>query len=105
MFVENNNISAESVITEYRINTNYPNSFNASTVISWQFPFPNQVKVQAYDVLGNEIATLVDEKKEAGSYDVVHSAANLPSEVYFYEVQTASLVETKKRYSFAKFES
>jgi hypothetical protein len=75
---------------------NYPNPFNPSTKISWQSPGGDWQTLKVYDVLGNEVATLVDEYKPAGSYEVEWDAKNYPSGVYFYRLQAGSFVETKK---------
>lgn len=76
--------------------TAYPNPFNPSTKIIWQAPVGCWQTLKIYDVLGNEIATLVDEYKPAGSYEVEFNASSLPSGVYFYQLRTDSFVETKK---------
>jgi len=55
--------------TEYVLEQNYPNPFNPSTVISWQSPVGSQQTLKIYDILGNEVATLVDEYKPAGRYE------------------------------------
>ncbi len=83
---------------------NYPNPFNPSTKISWQSPVGSWQTIKIYDVLGNEVATLVDEYKPAGSYEVEFNASTLPSGVYFYQLRTRGpeinsgqgIVETKK---------
>lgn len=75
---------------------NYPNPFNPSTKISWQLPVGGQVTLKVYDVLGNEVATLVDEYKPAGSYEVEFNASGINSGVYFYKLQAGSYTETKK---------
>ncbi len=82
---------------------NYPNPFNPSTVISYQLPVSSNVTLKVFDVLGNEIATLVDEEKPAGSYEVEfnpvsHSreSGNLSSGVYFYTLSASGFSETKK---------
>lgn len=66
--VNENTINASTTYTLYQ---NYPNPFNPSTTISWQVQVGSWVTLKVYDVLGREIATLVDEKREAGSYEVV----------------------------------
>ncbi len=89
---------------EFVLHQNYPNPFNPSTVISWQSPVGSHTKLKIYDVLGNEVATLVDEYKQAGSYEVVFDASRLSSGVYFYRLvansipsgQAGSYIETKK---------
>ena len=75
---------------------NYPNPFNPRTKISWQSPIGSWQTLKVYDVLGNEVATLVDEYKPAGSYEVEFNAANLPSGVYFYQLKAGNFVEAKK---------
>ncbi|MCZ7616513.1 MAG: T9SS type A sorting domain-containing protein, partial [Ignavibacteriaceae bacterium] len=80
----------------YILYQNYRNPFNPSTVISYQLPVSSDVTLKVYDVLGNEVATLVDEYKPAGSYEVKWSASNHSSGVYFYQLHTGNFVETKK---------
>jgi hypothetical protein len=75
---------------------NYPNPFNPSTVISYQLPVSREVTLKVFDVLGNEVATLVNEEKPAGTYELTWYAANLPSGVYFYQLRAGSFVQTKK---------
>jgi hypothetical protein len=75
---------------------NFPNPFNPSTKISWQSPVGSHQTLKIYDVLGNEITTLVDEYRTAGRYEVNFNAANLPSGVYFYRLQAGDYVQTSK---------
>jgi Secretion system C-terminal sorting domain len=75
---------------------NYPNPFNPSTKISWQVPVGSWQTLKIYDVLGNEVATLVDEYKPAGSYEVEWNASEYPSGVYFYQLTTGNYIETMK---------
>jgi len=91
--VEDDNLD---LVTEYVLNQNYPNPFNPSTNIKWQLPETGFVTLKIYDVLGNEVATLVKEEKSVGSYEVEFNASNLPSGIYFYRLQAGSFVETKK---------
>jgi len=81
---------------EITLSQNYPNPFNPSTIISWQVPVGNWQTLKIYDVLGNEVAKLVDEYKPAGSYEVEWDASGLPSGIYFYQLKTEGFVETKK---------
>lgn len=84
---------------EFNLSQNYPNPFNPSTKISWQSPVGSHTTLKIYDVLGNEVATLVDEYKNAGSYEVefnVGHTSSLSSGVYFYRLQAGSFVQTKK---------
>jgi len=82
--------------TDFTLLQNYPNPFNPSTKISWQSPVGSWQTLKIFDVLGNEVATLVDEYKPAGSYEVEWNASELPSGVYFYQLRAGSFVETKK---------
>ncbi len=78
---------------------NYPNPFNPSTVISYQLPVNSQVTLKVYDVLGKEVATLVNGRQEAGSYTVPFSAtggSTLASGVYIYRLNAGSFISTKK---------
>jgi len=85
----------------FALDQNYPNPFNPSTKISWQSPVGSWQTLKIYDVLGNEVATLVDEYKPAGRYEVEfnsHSGEvrNLPSGVYFYQLKAGNYISTKK---------
>ncbi|MCL4278988.1 MAG: T9SS type A sorting domain-containing protein, partial [Ignavibacteriaceae bacterium] len=75
---------------------NYPNPFNPNTVISYQLPVSGFVSLKVYDVLGNEVATLVNEEKQAGSYEIVFNANHLSAGVYYYTIVTDNFVQTKK---------
>ena len=88
---ENNNIPIEFSLAQ-----NYPNPFNPSTVIRYQLPVASQVSLKVFNVLGNEVATLVNDYKSAGSYDVDFNSTNLSSGVYFYSLTAGSFTETKK---------
>ena len=80
----------------FSLNQNYPNPFNPSTKISWQSPVGSQQTLKIFNVLGNEIATLADEYKPAGKYEVEFNASTLPSGVYFYQLKAGEYVSTKK---------
>jgi hypothetical protein len=75
---------------------NYPNPFNPTTKISWQSPIGSHQTIKVYDALGNEVATLVDEYREAGNYEINFNASGLVSGIYFYRLQAGSFVDTKK---------
>lgn len=81
--------------TQYSLAHNYPNPFNPSTKIGWQSPTGSWQTLRVYDVLGNEVATLVDEYKSAGVYEVDFSPTDLASGAYFYRLQAGDFVETK----------
>ena len=86
---------------EFSLEQNYPNPFNPTTSIQYAIGSKQYVTLKVYDVLGNEIAILVNQEKPAGSYEVefnIHSdgGQNLVSGVYFYKLQAGQLIETKK---------
>lgn len=83
-------------LVKFKLAQNYPNPFNPSTTIKYSIPSSEFVTLKVYDILGNEVSTLVNEEKPAGNYEVNFNALNLPSGAYFYRLQTGSLVETKK---------
>jgi hypothetical protein len=80
----------------FQLFQNYPNPFNPSTKLNYQLPKPSFVTLKIYDVLGNEVTALVNEKKPAGRYEINFNASNLSSGIYFYELQAGSFLETKK---------
>ncbi|MFA6978764.1 MAG: T9SS type A sorting domain-containing protein [Ignavibacteriaceae bacterium] len=82
--------------TNFSLLQNYPNPFNPSTVISWQFEVGSQISLKVYDVLGNEVATLVNEEKPAGEYQVEFDGSKLASGIYFYKLQTSKFSAIKK---------
>jgi 5'-nucleotidase len=81
---------------QFRLEQNYPNPFNPSTKISYQLTVSSDVVLKVYDVLGNEVATLVDEYKPAGIYEIEFNASALTSGVYFYQLNAGDFVQTKK---------
>ncbi|OGU50125.1 MAG: hypothetical protein A2006_09155 [Ignavibacteria bacterium GWC2_35_8] len=81
---------------DYALKQNYPNPFNATTNITYSLPRASKVILKVYDIIGNEILTLVDGEKEAGVYDVVLNEANLPSGVYLYKITAGDFISTKK---------
>jgi hypothetical protein len=83
-------------ISSYALYQNFPNPFNPSTTINYQIPELSFVIIKVYDVLGNEIATLVNEEKPAGKYAVDFIANNLPSGVYLYRLKAGEFVSAKK---------
>ena len=76
-----------SFINLYSLSNNYPNPFNPSTKITYTIPERSNVSLKVFDLLGSEVAELVNGEIEAGSYDISFNAANLPSGVYFYRLQ------------------
>ena len=90
-----NNINP-SLIANYELYQNYPNPFNPSTTIKYQLPASGNVTLKIFDILGREVATLVNEFQAAGSYARMLNAASLSSGVYFYRLQTCNYSATKK---------
>jgi 5'-nucleotidase len=76
--------------------TNYPNPFNPSTTISFELAAPGFVTVAVYDILGQEVATLVNEEREAGTHTVRFDAADRPSGLYFARITAGDVVQTRK---------
>ena len=83
-------------ITEYSLEQNYPNPFNPSTIISWQSPVDGWQILKVFNILGNEIATLVNEHKPAGRHQVEFNAEGLSSGVYFYTITADNFSQTRK---------
>jgi len=87
----------------FNIHQNYPNPFNPLTTIKYQIPELSFVSLAIYDILGNEVATLVNEEKQAGNYEIAFDGSTLPSGIYFYSLQATpggwqagNFFETKK---------
>ncbi|MBK7378892.1 MAG: T9SS type A sorting domain-containing protein [Ignavibacteriales bacterium] len=85
-----------SSLTSYSLSNNYPNPFNPSTKINYRIGNESLVQLKVYDVLGNEVARLVDEYKVSGSYEIEFNASQLSSGIYFYKLRAGGFVETKK---------
>ena len=75
---------------------NYPNPFNPTTTISFSIPTSAFTSLKVYDILGNEVATLLNEEKPAGNYEVRFNASSLTSGTYFYRLSAGSFTEVKK---------
>jgi hypothetical protein len=80
----------------YNLAQNYPNPFNPITIIKYQIPHRSNVSLKVYDIIGNEIAELVNDEQEVGYYNAEFNAAKLSSGVYFYKLQAGDFVQTKK---------
>jgi hypothetical protein len=83
-------------LNQFNLSQNYPNPFNPSTNIQYSVPQSSNVVIKVFDILGNELETLVKEEKPAGTYEIAWFAEQLPSGIYFYRLQVGSFVETKK---------
>ena len=79
----------------YYLSQNYPNPFNPTTTISWQSPESDIQSLKVFDLLGNEVSTLIDEYKPAGDYEIKFNANGLPSGMYFYRLTSGKHIETK----------
>jgi photosystem II stability/assembly factor-like uncharacterized protein len=91
------NVDANTnLIKNFFLYQNYPNPFNPTTTISYSIPQSGFVELKIYDILGKEVAVLVDEEKSAGKYKVIFNGNNLSSGVYFYKLQTGSFMSAKK---------
>lgn len=88
--------SIPSLPGSFELHQNYPNPFNPGTIISYYVPRGQNVEIKVFDMIGNEIATLVKEFKNAGFHTVKFSKGNLSSGVYFYRLQAETYTSTKK---------
>jgi hypothetical protein len=86
----------QSIPSHFSLAQNYPNPFNPSTTIQYDVPTSSHVLLEVYNLLGQAVATLVDEVKQPGRYAATWQCSNLPSGVYFYRMQAAEFVQTKK---------
>jgi hypothetical protein len=87
---------ANELPEQFRLEGNYPNPFNPTTKINYQLPRTSDVTLQVYDVLGRQVATLVDRKQQAGSYTVTFDGNQLSSGVYFYRLKTENASKVRK---------
>ena len=114
IYVAVNDLPGQNIPVEYKLFQNYPNPFNPSTTIKYSIPARETTRsggrrivsdeqseygistLKVYDILGREVATLVNEEKSPGNYEVKFDAAKLPSGVYFYTLRAGDFVQTKK---------
>jgi hypothetical protein len=89
-------VSGQLAPGNYALEQNYPNPFNPATGIKYVVGSKQFVTLKVYDVLGNEIAALVNEEKPAGSYSIVFDGSKFSSGVYFYQIRAGNFVQTKK---------
>jgi subtilisin-like proprotein convertase family protein len=82
--------------TEYSLSQNYPNPFNPTTTINYSLPKQSNVEIKIYDILGREVAVLVNEEKPAGTYEIHFDGKNIASGVYFCTMRSNSFIQTKK---------
>jgi hypothetical protein len=89
-------VEVEVVPTQFELSQNYPNPFNPSTKIRYQLPQESKVVIKIYNILGSEVMELVNDKREAGVYEVEFNASNLSSGTYIYKIAADNFVQTKK---------
>ncbi len=94
--VQPTEIKDQILINSFELLQNYPNPFNPGTIISWQSSVGSWQTLKVYDVLGNEVTTLVNEWKEAGNHSINFTAEGLSSGIYYYKLIVENFVETKK---------
>ena len=90
--VQNNSLQLEG----FALYQNFPNPFNPSTTLQYQVSNTSKVLIRVYDILGNEVATLVNEEKAPGNYQVGFNASALTSGIYYYRIEAGRYSETKK---------
>ncbi len=86
----------DAVPQQFGLHQNYPNPFNPSTTIRYQLPANGQAALKVFDVLGREVATLINETQQSGSHEVIWDARGVSSGVYFYKLKAGNFSETKK---------
>jgi len=86
----------EQLPTSYSLEQNYPNPFNPTTQIKYSIAKPGVVTLRVYDVLGRQVAELVNKQQEAGNYVVNFDASGLSSGVYIYKIESGSFNSVKK---------
>ncbi len=89
-------IKLNKAVSTFTLNQNYPNPFNPTTTISYQLPVNSKVVLKIYDLLGREVATLVNGDQISGSHQVQFDGSKFASGVYFYRIEAGSFVQTKK---------
>jgi ligand-binding sensor domain-containing protein len=89
-------ITSKYIPNVFALNQNYPNPFNPTTTITFSVGTHSYVSLQVYDMLGREVATLINQEKLAGRYQVTFDASKLSSGVYFYRLKAGSYIQTQK---------
>ena len=88
--------SNKKIATEFELNQNYPNPFNPSTTIKYQIPKDGMVSLRIYDIIGQEVKTIVNETQTKGRYEINFDASNLSSGVYFYRLTSGSFTKSRQ---------
>jgi glucuronoarabinoxylan endo-1,4-beta-xylanase len=89
-------VNQDRLPLSFKLEQNYPNPFNPATTIAFQVPVASHVTLKIYDLLGKEIATLVDEQKSPGKHQAHFDAAGLSAGVYFYRLRAGEFSQTRK---------
>jgi len=87
---------ADFIPGKLALRQNYPNPFNPNTTFEFSVPYSAHVTLKVFDLLGRDIATIVSQRLEAGTFVVHWTPSNLTSGIYFYRLQTGTFTETKK---------
>ncbi len=90
------NTTLNLIPEKYELSQNFPNPFNPETKINFSLPQQTKVTLKIYDILGKEVAILVNEIKPAGSYDVIFNASSISSGVYFYKIEAENFTDIKR---------
>ena len=95
---DGNILSADEdiVATRFELKANYPNPFNPTTTIEYSIGMAGQTRLMVYDIMGREIAMLVNEYRPMGTHKIVWNASSMPSGIYFYRLETSSFTRTQK---------
>ncbi len=94
--IDDKDLANSEIPSKFYLLQNYPNPFNPTTVISYGIPESGFVTIKVFNVLGQEVATLLNENRTAGSYQINFAASNLPSGMYIYSIQSGKYVSSKK---------
>jgi hypothetical protein len=89
-------VKNENIFSTYNLSQNYPNPFNPSTKINYNIGEPGLVQLRVYNVLGVEVATIVNEQQNAGNYTIDFDASRFSTGVYFYSLTVNNFTQTRK---------
>jgi parallel beta-helix repeat protein len=95
-FSSTTGITEENIPEKFQLFQNYPNPFNPETIISWQSPMAGRNILKVFNILGNEVATLIDKEMPSGKYEIRFNGSGLTSGIYLVRLQVDSFVQTKK---------
>ncbi len=95
-YLEKSNVNQDNAVSYYALNQNYPNPFNPTTNINYQIKEKGHVSLIIYNILGKQVAVLVNSTQEQGNYSITFDAGNLPSGIYVYSLQVNDFMQNKK---------